>query len=493
VLALPLALYAALAALYPLAETLPIARKLWAQIAKADWRMLLAHTLIYVGLFACYGLIIKNAAGVRVRWLWLAFLTSAGALLFAFPGESSDIFDYIFRGRMLFEYGRSPLLVPPSVLKEAPFYRYVTWADWIDAYGPLWEYTSAGLAWLVRLGATPAQLTVVSNLDCDKQAAACSYLLRYVTAYRLFAITCIALSGLVLQFALPPAQRRRGVALLLLNPLVLISAALGAHNDALMLLFVSAGVALLMRAPRWAMAGIVLLLLAAHVKLTALILLPVALIWLWRRDGLRPMVFAVCLAGAIAVPTSWLLYQPLGGWVTLTRNLYERSVLSTNSIGELIYLYVRYGRGVDRWAAQISTGRAMTVAFALIAGLRLILWWWRAPRNEATNDTLARLMLGIAVLYFLVGSFWFQPWYVSWVVTLAAFVPTAQRGTRIAFTYSAASLFVMLFADYARHAKPALLEGWPLSALIVAVLWLAVLGTMSHVIVSRKSKNLVAR
>ena len=85
-LAFSVSLYSALAALYPLASMIAIPRKLWAELAKSDTRVLLSHLLIYAGLFLFYGLNLAQAAQVRARWIWLVFGASSIALLFSFPG-----------------------------------------------------------------------------------------------------------------------------------------------------------------------------------------------------------------------------------------------------------------------------------------------------------------------------------------------------------------------------------------------------------------------
>ncbi len=61
-----------------------------------------------------------------------AWLVSSIALLGAYPGESLDIFDYLFRGRMLVESGASPLAVAPVAFQSQPFYEYITWRGQVD-------------------------------------------------------------------------------------------------------------------------------------------------------------------------------------------------------------------------------------------------------------------------------------------------------------------------------------------------------------------------
>jgi hypothetical protein len=100
-----------------------------------------------------------------------------------------------------------------------PFYRYATWKEWVDAYGPLWEYASG---------------TVARAVGALSRAT----LPDYILGYRLLAI---AMAGLCSLFIFLIVRRETPglvvVALVawLWNPLVVISTALGAHNDGLML------------------------------------------------------------------------------------------------------------------------------------------------------------------------------------------------------------------------------------------------------------------
>lgn len=469
-LVVTVSLYACLSVLYPLAAGLNHPRHLWAQLAGANLTVLVAHGLIYAGLFLAFALALRHADALHMseRWIWACFALSSFALLFGSPGESSDVFDYLFRGRMLAEYDSSPLNTAPVAFKNMPFHRYITWSGWVDAYGPLWEYASGGMARLVRLSATPEQLAVVNNQTCDNQPAVCTYITRYVTAYRLLAIAATVICGVLLRWIVPAEQRPTTLTAFLGNPLTLMSTALGAHNDALMLMFVLAGLALFTAAKSWwrASLGLLMLVLAAHVKLTALVFVPVVLVWLWRRDGVWRVAVSGVLAVGLGIGLSWLLYQPLGGWATLTKNLYERSILSANSIGELLYLYIRFGLGVERYAAQIPVGRAMMLLFAVLAGGVLLRWVARRP--APTTAGLGELGAVVALLYLAIGSFWFQSWYVIWVIALAAMSPDSGLNRRAVPVFSGAVLFAAVGADYARHGASSFLAGWQVSALFVA-------------------------
>ena len=188
------------------------------------------------------------------------WLLSSAALLGAYPGESFDIFDYVFRGRMIVEYGASPLATAPSVFQNQPFYNYITWRGQVDTYGPLWEYASGAVAWVVHY--------VFGRADSH---------VAYIVGYRLLAVVLTGLCGLLIALIVRHSAPQLVPAALLAwlwNPLVLITTAMGAHNDLLMLVAILAALLLFQR-QRWVW-GLLALALAAHVKLTALLVLPVA-------------------------------------------------------------------------------------------------------------------------------------------------------------------------------------------------------------------------
>lgn len=483
-------LYAGLAALYPLQAGLLNPRKTWAQQVDASPLVGIAHALIYVGLFVAYG--------AAVRWLirvgteastnrlkssntsppFAVVIIASGSLfsfilLFSFPGESVDVFDYLFRGRMITEYGLSPLAHTPSEIKNMPFHRYLSWSAWVDAYGPVWEYASAGVSWGVKQVALPAELLVKINQTCAIQPAVCTLVTKYITTYRLLAIGLTGIGGALIYAIVERRASHLALAALaiwLWNPLVIVSTAIGAHNDVLMLVFVLAALALFQR--QHGLLGLLALIAAAHVKMTALILLPVFCIWLVRQVGVVRTLQTTLAAVAIAAPFSYLLYAPLGGWVTLPRNLYERTLLSANSLAELGYLFLREGMDWSRPVAQRLASRTATIAFAVLAGVLLWRLAFGRPNDDERADStrLWRSSLLVVLAYFAIGSFWFQPWYLAWLVALAALMPTARFSRIVLPVYGLSALLAATLSDYLRASEA--LPGWAISAVTVTVLFL---------------------
>ncbi len=359
----------------------------------------------------------------------VGWLVCTGVLLGAYPGESRDVFDYLVRGRMQVIYGASPLATTPSAFPNARFMRYISWPDAVDTYGPLWEYASGTTAWLVGASG-PAMLS------------------RYITGYRLLAIgltgVCAVLIWLIVRHA-SPRHAPTAVLAWLWNPLVLNATALGAHNDALMLVCML----LALRAFQWQhwMTGWMALWLAAHVKLTALLLLPVLALWLVRQIGWRRAMQHSALALVIAIPTSWLLYAPLGGWASLPRMLRERTALVFNSPANLVYHALQ-----DHWSwTEPRALRLVTIGSTLVFVLVAVipLWqMWRRSRTQRDDAVLWHAGLLVTIAYLLIGSFWFMQWYIVWAIVLAALLPTS-RWTRVLLPlYSGGTLAAFVMGEF---------------------------------------------
>ena len=379
----------------------------------------------------------KGSPRRPIHLVLITWLACSGVLMFLAPaGESHDIFDYLFRGRMMTEYQANPLVdVPEDFSLSTPYSRYLAWRKYVDTYGPVWEASSAAVSsavhqvadWLGWYQDTPV---------CPHSPESCRLLIVYLTGYRLLAIGLTGLSGWLIfnmvgrsQASLAPLA----LAAWLLNPITLMASAVGGHNDALMLVLVLSGWWLLQRQrPFW---GILAIILAAHVKLTALIWLPACALWiLWRWGWARALKIGLAnLASGLAL--SWLLYAPFGGWGTLSRMLYERSEFFANSIWRVLnyLLHYRWGWSTES-AHQLSTNLPNLL---FVAGALIVPLWtfnfrpqrWRSASIVATveaDQKLWRALTAVSMLYLLVGSFWFQHWYVLWALAPAVLSPDSR-------------------------------------------------------------------
>jgi hypothetical protein len=457
--------FVGLALRYPLLEGIWQPRHNWARlVGGATVPALLLHLAVYVAAILLYmlamRLVLNHKPATRrahrqviavIVGSWL--LASLALLAVAPGGEAHDIFDYLFRGRMVAELGASPLADPPELFPDQPFYAYITWTDFVDAYGPLWEIASGAVA-----AATHALLVATGRwydgaAQCPDSAAACFMLTSYVLAYRSLAVLLAGLCGWLI-YAITarqsPPLERAALLVWLWNPLLLVSSAVGAHNDMVMLLFVLASFWSLQR--RWWLAALLLLVLAAHVKLTALTLAPLYGLWLVRQLGWRRALAYAAVTALLGLALSWLLYAPFGGWATLPRMLEERQRYVALSPHHVLYR-VLYELG---WDAALT--RNLTIhwpTYLYLVGSVLIsgaLGGWRRadPLAVRTGDLRVfwRAATVVNLFYLLVGSFWFQPWYVLWVLAPAALLPQSRFTHHVLPWLCAGALSSNVIADY---------------------------------------------
>ena len=324
--AMPLIYWLGIALPYPLAFGLAHPRGTWIKPGEGSLTTMALHIGVYLLLTWLYVVALRLLTRARVEsprgqvgFIFLIWVLCSFTLLFAAPnGESHDLYDYLFRGRMMDRLAASPLVVTPDAFPQEPFYRYVAWKRNVDTYGPLWEYASAAVSHTVRMALKWSGALYEELPDCPRSLASCQTLAAYVTGYRLLAILLTGCSGLLIYRivrASQPSYAAVAVATWFWNPLLLLSTTVGAHNDAIMLLLLLL-IYWLWQRGQW-VAGWLAIGLAAQIKLTILLLVPVLGVWLVKKIGWGRAIKGSLVAVVITLGVSWVLYAPLGGWATL--------------------------------------------------------------------------------------------------------------------------------------------------------------------------------
>jgi hypothetical protein len=344
------------------------------------------------------------------------------ALLPSLP--SDDVFSYILYGRISAVHGANPLVATPADFPDDPFLSLVYWQTTRSVYGPVWLTLSAGLTVLAQaLGGSLAT---------------------YVALFKLLGLAAhlvnIALVWAILGcFSVTPQRRLAGTLLYAWCPLTLLEFCASGHNDAMMLMFLLAGIYAIARGKdgdwRWEATGLALVGLSIATKFTPIALLPLyggyiilraraagaswarvtgALAW---RAGVVGLVQVVTIAPYWAGPQTInaLLFSPPAQQLD-------------NSLIEAISWPLR-------WLAQSALGMNVAQAKSLVgttlkAGALLIftaLWLAEFRRTRTLAGTLTAWTWAL-LWYALIASGWFWPWYVTWVVALAAIAPWGERG-----------------------------------------------------------------
>jgi alpha-1,6-mannosyltransferase len=187
-------------------------------------------------------------------------------------------------------------------------------------------------------------------------------------------------------------------ALVGLSPLVLAHVVSAAHNEALVMLLVMAGVYAFVRgrplaAGAWSTA-------AAGIKASAALVVPYLVL------GSRPRVRRAVLGVALA--TLGLLVLGLIGFGT---NVFDAFSLLSSNQGRSSRLSLPYKTAELLGVGRDAVRAVFALAFACVAGWTL----WRTWRGA---DAIR--MAGWATFAILLASAWLVPWYLLWLLPLAA-------------------------------------------------------------------------
>jgi alpha-1,6-mannosyltransferase len=286
---------------------------------------------------------------------------------------SHDVYSYIDYARLGAVHGLNPYTHDPRAAPEDAVFAHVDWKGVTSVYGPLFTLASYALARL-PIGMAVLVLKAVS------------------------AASTLALALVVARIA--PARGAdpvRAAAFVALNPLVLVHVVGGPHNDVMAMVFAMLGAgATLALAEGIGGAGFAV---AVAVKASAGFAAPFALLGATRRR--RMLLGALAAAVPIALVSTLVFgWHWLGALGVAGGNLEKTSNMS---------LPVRLSdwTGIDRDAMRIA---ALYIYVAFFAYLLVQTWrgadWLRAA--------------GWAGAGLLITTTWLLPWYLIWVLPLAA-------------------------------------------------------------------------
>jgi alpha-1,6-mannosyltransferase len=286
---------------------------------------------------------------------------------------SHDVYSYVDYARLGVRHGLDPYVHPPLAAPQDPAYAEVTWTEATSAYGPLFTLATYPLAWL-PVGAAVAILKAVAALSVLGIAAIVS---------RLAAARDI--------------DPLRAAAFVALNPLVLVHVVGGAHNDGLTMLLAMLAVAAVLSTRE--LAGGVALTAAIATKAAAVFIAPFALLGSTRRfrflAGALIAGLAIAIGAQLAFGWDWLHGFGLAG-ENQSRTSYMSVPITTARL-----------TGLDPDAVRLAAAILFAAAIAY-----LLVWTWRG------GDWVRAAAW--AALALLLATAWLLPWYLIWVLPLAA-------------------------------------------------------------------------
>jgi alpha-1,6-mannosyltransferase len=327
----------------------------------------------------CYAVVLVLARHVEARVAAAAIVVLHVLFLLAPPLLSADLFGYIDYARIGAVHGLDPYANGPASVPHDAVFAFMRWrGDLPSPYGPLFTLGSYALAplsvaasfWVLKTLAAAASLAIVWLVwDCARRL-------------RIDAVPAAMLVGL--------------------NPLVLVWAVGGAHNDLIVVAAVTAGVWLAV-AGRERLAGATLAG-AAALKVSAGVMLPF-LVAGRPRGQRRGAVEGAVVAGAAAIVVTLAAF---GTGVTgmLRAQVDQQNLVATASLPNQVGKWLGFG--------GITGGiRAVALALFVVVLGALLVRTWRGGIGWIAAG-------GWATVAMLVTSAWLMPWYVTWVLPLAA-------------------------------------------------------------------------
>jgi hypothetical protein len=352
------------------------------------------------------------------RWLPTTAVLWALPLAVAPPLGSRDVYAYACQGAV-YAAGLDPYAVGPAALP----------CPWLDTISMIWRQTPAPYGPLF-VAVAGAAVTLAGT-----------HLWLVVALLRLVAVAGVGLAALYL----PRLARACGVGearagwLGLAGPLVGVHLIAGAHNDALLIGFVLAG--LTWAARRRPVGAGAWFGLALAVKATAGIALPFAVLLVvrpeWTVRGLA-VATARVVAGCVAAYAAVALVTGLAlGWIAGLGHSGD-SVQWTSvptGVGIAVGYLARLAGAGDVNGSAITVART---AGLIVLAVVLVALWWRARGRDA--GAIVRYA-GWALLATTVLAPVFHPWY--WLLPLAVLAASGVHARWLAGITAALAFLVL--------------------------------------------------
>jgi hypothetical protein len=344
-------------------------------------------SVLVIGMAVAYGVALASVRTLSMRAIVMCVIALHVILLMSPPLQLTDVFNYLGYARLGALHHLNPYTHVIAQAAHDPVYRFSTWHHLRSPYGPAFTAATYPLAFLPFAVSywTLKVATILASLGFIALVWRCA---RQLGRDPRFAVLFVAA-----------------------NPLFLIYALGGFHNDVFMLVPAMASISLLLDRRDRSAGGV--LMLAVAVKFTAVLLLPFLLL------AARPAARRLRV-----LEGSFLAAIPLAaGSVALfgfsIPNLSDQSTLLTDfSVPNIVGLLIGAGGG--------APGLLRAANVALVVAVAWLIWRRRDWLSGAGWATLA-LIASLA---------WLVPWYVAWALPLAA-LGTSVRLRRATLAFSA--------------------------------------------------------
>jgi hypothetical protein len=467
----------------------------WVEAGRTSDLGLLNSFLYFVllaWLFGVYVLVLKRVfssgafSGADARSalkVILVFTTlSMLVLLFVRGMFSTDIYNYIWYGRIFAIFGGNPyvdLAVSYAPVDAGNWLQYGIYHNNPNAYGPVWVMLAGVIAWVAQVG----DGNIVNHLLGHRLLADLAHLVNIWLVWKVARLVIERywqVPGQAEEAGVEAGRAFARVAVTLAyawNPLLLIEFGVSGHNDLLLVTCVLAAIWLHL-AGNWRLATLALAL-AGLMKFGAFILVP-GYLWLicWQggtreQDGLISLrqriwrtgqaLLIIAAAYVVCFAPFWRGSATLGGLSILSPGTSSFN----HSLGKILVFKLTEGinnvvSGLNGRPPQAYDLDLLREAFdpyvrwLLLSLLAVILV--RVTWGARTFGRLLPAWGWVMFVYLTVGVFWFWPWYVSWLVAPVVLVGPGRLWNAVIILCACCMTLYAIFPAGAEPLAP--LVGW---------------------------------
>lgn len=338
-------------------------------------------SLLTIAMLIAYAVALASARSLSLR-LIVGVIVALHVILLLGPAfYLNDVFNYLGYARLGGLHGFNPYIHTFEQQRFDPVFPFSSWRNLSSPYGPIFTALTYPLSWM--------------------PLSAAYWVTKIVTA-----VCSLGVLGLVYKAAKRLGRDPRvTLVFVALNPVYIVFALGGFHNDFLMLL-PAIGAVLLVLSGRYRWAGAVLMI-AVGIKMSMVLLLPFLLLGAGtsrRRLVTRERVDILIGAVLAAIP---LLALDLVLFGLAHPNLEYQTTLVTNFSFPNIFGDIIGAGGGASWILHLGEGLLVVAVLFLLYQL-----------FRGRGDWISRA--GWATFALILSLAWLMPWYAIWLTPFAA-------------------------------------------------------------------------
>ncbi|NTW02450.1 MAG: polyprenol phosphomannose-dependent alpha 1,6 mannosyltransferase MptB [Oscillochloris sp.] len=432
------------------------------KLSNYSWTGCAGFLLSVAVLFGLYGLALRESRHLpdaqAIPIVFGCAVAMALLMVAMYPVAAIDIFIYAVRSHLLTAYGANPSAALPRDFAPDPWVPFASqeWGRYSSPYGPLWNQIAAPIT-----------------------ALAGNNMLAALIGFKLLSVVAMLGSAWIIVVMLRPHNTPVfGALFFLWNPLVLWEAVGNGHNDVIMLVpILLALLAWLRRRDSYVLP---LLVAATLIKYVSVLLLPLAAVALWQRAETRVarwriVTLSLVLSGLLVLIALYPFYDLAALYAAFKSQSNFMSFSLAAVVVESLHILFGISKELSKPWVRFPL---ICLVLAVVGWQTWVLWRRRSSLNRAVFESMYILLL--------LGIWSWRPWYLVWLVGLAALLPQSWPAWRTLLWTVCAMPALAISIWIAKWWNP----GLPTIQLISVPLVLAATLTLTVMEVLRRRKQL---